>query len=74
LAAQLDLPPPCPAGELAYRKGAQKTLIGLCVCMFVGTLCTVFVPETKGKTLEEIWAERDGMVSWLGLASGPLHC
>jgi hypothetical protein len=28
--------------------------------MFVGTLCTWFVPETKGKTLEQIWAERDG--------------
>lgn len=43
-------------------QGTQNTLIGLCVCVFVGLLCTMFVPETKGKTLEEIWAERDGLV------------
>lgn len=60
--------PPLPAGfgELAYRQGTQKTLIGLCVCMFAGLCCTWFVPETKGKTLEQIWAERDGMVSPYG--------
>ena len=28
----------------------------LCVCMFLGLLCTAFVPETKGKTLEQIEA------------------
>ncbi|GAB4823954.1 hypothetical protein N2152v2_011000 [Parachlorella kessleri] len=48
-------------GELAYRHGARNTLIGLCCCMFVGTICTIFVPETKGKTLEQVWAERDGL-------------
>ena len=56
------LPRPCapvrPAGELAYRQGTQNTLIGLCACMFIGLLCTAFVPETKGKTLEEIYAQR----------------
>lgn len=44
----LPAPPPPAAGELAYKQGAQKTLIGLCVCMFLGLLCTYFVPETKG--------------------------
>ncbi len=63
----MEVAPRClPAGELAYRQGTQKTLVGLCVCMFIGLLCTVFVPETKGRTLEEIWAERDGMVSCTG--------
>ena len=51
------------AGELAYRKGTQKTLIGLCVMMFCGFCCTVFVPETKGKTLEEVHALAEASVS-----------
>ncbi|CAM9205722.1 unnamed protein product, partial [Phaeothamnion confervicola] len=37
--------------------GLQKSLGILCVCNFLGLLCTFFVPETKGRTLEDLCGE-----------------
>lgn len=39
--------------------GHQKTLIALAVCNAAGFLCTFLVPETKGRSLEEISGENE---------------
>ena len=52
-------PRPAPPRPALPRPASPQ----LCVCMFLGLACTWFVPETKGKTLEQIWAEREGGVS-----------
>src|SRR5205807_1941949 len=41
-------------GAMQQQYGLQKTLIALTVINFLGLLCTYPIPETKGKSLEEL--------------------
>ncbi len=41
-------------GHLSDTQGTQITLGMLSIFMFAGTICTYFVPETKGMTLEDL--------------------
>ncbi|KAK8966949.1 putative inorganic phosphate transporter 1-4 [Platanthera guangdongensis] len=39
--------------------GVRNSLFVLCVCTFLGLLCTLLVPESKGKSLEEMSGENE---------------
>lgn len=47
-------------GSMQLTVGTQPALGVLAVAVFLGILCTYFVPETKGKSLEELADELSG--------------
>lgn len=47
-------------GNIATNCGYPTALGTLAVFMFAGLLCTYFVPETQGKSLEELGGELEG--------------
>ncbi|KAK8951918.1 putative inorganic phosphate transporter 1-8 [Platanthera zijinensis] len=47
--------------DRGYRPGigVRNSLFVLCICTFLGLLCTLLVPESKGKSLEEMSGENE---------------
>lgn len=51
-------------GTMNYNLGTQKTLGILSIFMFLGMICTIFIPETKNKSLEDLSVTPNPIYNW----------